>query len=249
MVGWLCFHQVLIPKLNEINILGCRNLESFTVSEQHDLVTLRIDIRNCPSLVSFPKGGIRAPDLTFFRVGSCRSQRSLLENMHVLLPSLKSFRVIDCPEVELLPDVSLPSNPEEIHVVNCEKLFAGRMGWGLQNESVRYLTIIDKSENVVSFPEPGLLPSGLTSLQICGFPNMKSLDKKGFQHLTSLQQLSLRGCPKLKYMPEEGLPSSLSSIRINKCPLLKKQWQSKKRKDRRKIPDVDHILIDDEYIG
>jgi hypothetical protein len=31
---------------------------------------------------------------------------------------------------------------------------------------------------------------------------------------------------------------------------LKKRWQSKKEKERRKIPDVDHILIDyEEYIG
>jgi hypothetical protein len=131
----------LFPKLNEINILGCKNLESFTVSEQHDLVTLRIDIRDCPNLVSFPKGGIRAPDLTFFWVWNCRSLKSLPENMHILLPSLKSFKVFDCPEVELLPDVSLPSNPEDICVLNCKKLFAGRMGWGLQNESVRYLAI------------------------------------------------------------------------------------------------------------
>jgi hypothetical protein len=68
----------------------------------------------------------------------------------------------------------------------------------------------DESEDVVSFPEPGLLPSGLSFLQISGFPNMKSLDKKGLQHLTSLQRLTLRDCPKLKYMPKEGLPSSLS---------------------------------------
>jgi hypothetical protein len=31
---------------------------------------------------------------------------------------------------------------------------------------------------------------------------------------------------------------------------LRKLWQSKKGKERRKIPDVDHILIDfEEYIG
>jgi hypothetical protein len=51
-------------------------------------------------------------------------------------------------------------------------------------------------------------------------------------------------------MPKEGLPTSLSIITIVGCPLLRKQWQSKKEKERRKIPDVEHILIDrEEYIG
>jgi hypothetical protein len=50
-------------------------------------------------------------------------------------------------------------------------------------------------------------------------------------------------------MPEEWLPAPLSIIGINRCPLLKKQWQSKKGKERQKILNVDHILIDkEEYI-
>jgi hypothetical protein len=138
-----------------------------------------------------------------------------------------------------------------INVDNCEKLFAGRMGWGLQKlPSLREFEIGGKSEDVVSFPEPGLLPSCLTSLSISGFPNMKSLDKRGLQHLTSLQQLSVSDCPKLRVHAKRGLPTSLSIIKIVGCPLLRKRWQSKKGKERRKIPDVDHILIDGkEYIG
>ncbi|XP_059440720.1 putative disease resistance protein At3g14460 [Corylus avellana] len=242
----------LLPKLYEIRIYECKNLESFTVLEQHgrDLVTLRINIVGCPNFVSFPKGGIRAPDLTSFWVYDCGSLRSLPEKMHILMPSLKYFRLFDCPEVELLPEGGFPSNLEVISIVNCEKLFASRMEWSLQNlPSVRHLYVGDKSEDVVSFPESGLLPCGLTYLRILGFPNMKSLDKKGLQNLTSLQELVVRHCPKLEHMPEEGLPTSLSSIRIYKCPLLKKQWQSNKGKERRKIPNVDHILIDrEEYI-
>jgi len=41
-------------------------------------VTLRrIDIDDCPNFVSFPKGGIRAPDLSSFSVSGCESLRSL----------------------------------------------------------------------------------------------------------------------------------------------------------------------------
>jgi Leucine-rich repeat (LRR) protein len=121
------------------------------------------------------------------------------------------------------------------------------MGWGLQGlPSLRDLFVGGESEYVVSFPEPGLLPSCLTSLNIFEFQNMKSLDERGLQHLTSLQELWVSGCPKLEYVPKEGLPTSLSIIGINRCPLLKKQLESKKGKEWRKILNVDHILIDKE---
>ncbi|XP_062173765.1 putative disease resistance protein At3g14460 [Alnus glutinosa] len=243
----------LFEKLYDISILGCKNLESFTLSEQHgrDLVTLRIEIIDCPNLVSFPKGGIRAPNLTFFGVFNCESLRSLPEKMHVLLPSLNYFQILNCPRIESFPQGDLPSNVKNMEVEECDKLFARRAGWGLQKLlSLRDFSVGGEYEDVESFPEPGLLPSCLTQLRISEFPNLKSLDKKGLQDLTSLQQLLVWDCPKLEYIPKEGLPSSLSIIEIDRCPLLRKRWQSKKGKERRKIPDVDHILIDfEEYIG
>jgi hypothetical protein len=244
----------LFPKLYKINISWCTNLESFTASEQHgrDLVTLQfIDISNCPNFVSFPEGGICAPNLKRFWVKNCESLRSLPEKMHILLPSVENFHIRDCPEVELLPEGGFPSNLKDLVVQYCEKLFASRMEWGLQKlSSIRVLHISSKSENVVYFPEPGLMPSCLTFLCFSGFPNMKSLDKKGLQHLTSLQELIFSDCPKLKYMPKEVLPASLSTIRINRCPLLRKWWQSKKEKERQKIPKVDDVIFDMEvYIG
>jgi hypothetical protein len=171
--------------------------------------------------------------------------------MHTLLPSVADFGIFSCPEVELLPEGGFPSNLEVLVVEYCEKLFASRMEWGLQKlSSIRDLNIGSKSEDVVYFPEPGLMPSCLTSLSFSGFPNMKSLDKKGLQHLTSLQQLLVGDCPKLKYMPKEVLPASLSTIHIDRCPLLRKWWQSKKEKERQKIPKVDNVIFDRElYIG
>jgi len=243
----------LFPKLYDIDIQKCKNIESLTVSEQHgrDLVTLHeIDIINCPNLVSFPKGGICAPKLSFFSVSKCESLRSLPEKMHVLLPSLDFFQIGSCPRIESFPEGGLPSNVKSMNVWKCDKLFARRAGWGLQNLlSLSDFAVSGKYEDVESFPEPGLLPSCLTQLRISEFPNMKFLDKKGLQDLTSLQQLSVRDCPKLEYIPKEGLPTSLSIIEIRRCPLLRKRWQSKKEKERRNILDVDHILTDcEEFI-
>jgi hypothetical protein len=171
--------------------------------------------------------------------------------MDVLLPSLNYFHIRHCQRIESFPEGGLPPNVKYMDVERCDKLFSRRAGWGLQKlPSLREFSVGGNYEDVESFPEPGLLPSCLTQLRISGFPNMKSLDKKGLQDLTSLQQLWVWGCPKLEYIPKEGLPTSISIIEIEGCPLLRKQWQSKKGKDQRKIPDVDHILIDfEEYIG
>ena len=81
------------------------------------------------------------------------------------------------------------------------------MGWGLQNlPSVRRFVVIGKYEDVESFPEVGPLPTRLTFLHINGFQNLKSLDKKGLQHLTALEELDTHNCPKLECMPEDELP-------------------------------------------
>uniref|UniRef100_A0A2N9I6B0 Disease resistance RPP13-like protein 1 n=1 Tax=Fagus sylvatica TaxID=28930 RepID=A0A2N9I6B0_FAGSY len=242
----------LFPKLYDIIIRGCQNLESLSVPEGylHDLMTLQIQIHDCPNFVSFPKGGLPAPSLTWFWITNCGILRSLPENMHRFLPSLKYLRIKDCPEVESFPEGGLPSNLNLISILSCDKLIASWKGWGLQQlPSVRKFSISGKSEEVKSFPEEGLLPTNLTFLYISKFPNMESLDKKGLQHLTSLEQLWIQDCPKLKYMPDEGLPASLSFLRINECPLLKKRCQRKKGKEWHRIAHIDCIMIDEELIA
>jgi hypothetical protein len=253
---WNCdslksFPLDLFPKLYDIEINECSNLESLIVPEhyEHDLVTLEIDITCCPNFVSFPKGGLRAPSLTSLFINCCKNLKSLPENMHILLLSLDSLSLYYCPEVESFPEGGLPSNLNSINTHGCEKLIASWMGWGLQNLPIlKHLSIGGKNEDLESFPEAQLLPASLTSLSIWDFPNLKSLDKKGLQHLIALEFLDIWWCPKLKFMPEQGLPASLSILKIYNCPLLKKEWQSKKGKEWRKIAHVDQIWIDEEVI-
>lgn len=170
--------------------------------------------------------------------------------MHIFLTSLKYLRIEDCPEVESFPEGGLPSNLNLISILSCDKLIASCKEWDLQQlPSVRKLSISGKSEDVRSFPEEGFLPINLTFLYISKFPAMESLNKKGLQHLTSLEQLWIQDCPKLKYMPDEGFPASLSFLRINECPLLKKSCQRKKGKEWRKIAHIDCVMIDEELIA
>ena len=95
------------------------------------------------------------------------------------------------------------------------------MKWGLQRlHSLKLLVIVGDYRDVESFAEEDLLPTSISYLGIGGFPNLRSLDKKSLQHLTSLQQLAIMKCPELKHMPEEGLPVSISYLRIEECPRL-----------------------------
>jgi hypothetical protein len=135
----------LFSKLRQLEISDCGDLESLTVGEQHehDLLLSQIEIHRCPNFAYFPKGGLRAPNLKEFKIEDCRSLRSLPEKMHILLPSLEKLHIKDCPQVESFPEGGLPSNLNEISIFNCDKLFASRMGWGLQNlPCVRRFTIV-----------------------------------------------------------------------------------------------------------
>ncbi|KAG7950900.1 hypothetical protein I3843_13G140100 [Carya illinoinensis] len=237
----------LFPNLTSIVLSGCLNLESFNVPQQLelDLVALsELRIHDCPNFVSFPNGGFRAPKLVHFVVTNCQSLTSLPDKMDVLLPSLGRLSLGNCPEVESFPEGGLPSKLSSIDIIDCDKLIANRRGWGFQNlPSIRYINVQGNCKDVESFPEAGLLPTNLVSLEIGKFPNMKSLDYKALRHLTSLDDLSIYFCPKLKFMKEEGLPASISTLWISQCALLEKQLESRKGKARSKIDHIPDIYI------
>ncbi|XP_042955986.1 putative disease resistance protein At3g14460 [Carya illinoinensis] len=242
----------LFPNLTSIVLSGCLNLESFNVPQQLelDLVALSsLQIHNCPNFVSFPNGGLRASKLVDFYVTNCQSLTSLPDKMHILLPSLGWLYLENCPEVGSFPEGGLPSKLSSIFIIGCDKLIANRGGWGFQNlPSIRYIDIHGNCKDVESFPDAGLLPTNLVSLVISKFPNMKSLDYKALRHLTSLDQLSIYSCPKLKFMKEEGLPASISTLRISECALLEKQLESRKGKARSKIDHIPYIDINGKLI-
>ncbi|KAE8682049.1 hypothetical protein F3Y22_tig00111276pilonHSYRG00113 [Hibiscus syriacus] len=110
--------------------------------------------------------------------------------------------------------------------------------------SLTYFEVSDTELEMKSFPDENL-PSSLTSLTISDLPNLKSLDFKGFQHLTSLQRLYIYHCPKLQ-APTKMLPRSLLYLFIVTCPLLKEHCQEEKGKDWHNISHILVIKIDNE---
>ncbi|KAJ1394020.1 Leucine-rich repeat domain superfamily [Sesbania bispinosa] len=87
------------PNLGDLIFFKCENLERLSVSESPLQNLCIFEVRNCPSFVSFPEGGLPAPSLTLFIVskGVPPSLRSLdIRNCDKLLrsPSLGSMDML-----------------------------------------------------------------------------------------------------------------------------------------------------------
>ncbi|KAF9681468.1 hypothetical protein SADUNF_Sadunf05G0004600 [Salix dunnii] len=241
-----CFQLELFPRLKILRISKCSNLEFICEHEGplEDLTSLHsLKIWECPELVSFPKGGFPASCLTELQLFDCANLKSLPEHMNSLLPSLEDLRLFLLPKLEVFPEGGLPSKLKSLYIEDCCKLIAARMQWSLQSLPSLSKFTVGVDENVESFPEEMLLPSTLASLEIWSLKTLKSLNYSGLQHLTSLEQLTITDCPNLQSMPGEGLPSSLSSIEIWRCPLLDQRCQQGRGEDWLKITRIPNLHI------
>ena len=203
-----------------------------------------LDFCGCPDLVSFPSRGLCAPILSQIVIHDCRNLKSLPEGMHTLLPSLVLLELMWCPELESFPEGGLPSSLESLAIYRCEKLISRRMELGLQGlHSLRSFTISDHRKELEPFPEEALLPPNLTDFAIGILPNLKSLNGKGFQPLTSLKHLTIWDCNNLDCLLDDILPTYLYQLEIYNCRLLKERYGNEKGEGRAKIAHISNISI------
>ena len=96
-----------------------------------------------------------------------------------------------------------------------------------------------------SFPGDGiLLPTTLAKITMWRSRNLLALNGEAFQQLTNLKGLWIDDCPQLQCLPEQGLPASLSDLRIEGChPLLKQRCEKDKGQDWHKIAHIPEIKI------
>ncbi|RVW93548.1 hypothetical protein CK203_028883 [Vitis vinifera] len=112
--------------------------------------------------------------------------------------------------------------------------------------SLTHFAIFGGCEDVELFPKECLLPSSLTFLAVYGLPNLKSLDSKGLQQLTSLEILHIYGCREFQYLTRKRLSDSVSCLIVDPCPLLKQQCQFEKGPEWCYISHSPNIIINDE---
>ncbi|XP_044490054.1 putative disease resistance RPP13-like protein 1 [Mangifera indica] len=206
-------------KIAYLQIHKCSQLKYIEVSDdQQELQFLRdLDVSDCSKLKYFTGIGLLAPNLKSFSVLNCRSLELLPEKMNMLLTSLETLTLSGCPNLKSFQNNSLPPN-------------------------LKSLTITDACD-VKSFPEEGLLPPSLMSLQAIKFPELEILDLRGLQLLTSLRTLEINSCFSLQAMSEGTLPSSLAYLIINECPLLKPKCEKETGDHWEKIKNIPNIEI------
>ncbi|RXI03833.1 hypothetical protein DVH24_038107 [Malus domestica] len=207
----------IFPKLSSLQIRVCGNLESLSVEGGADenLSPLNsLSIWHCRNLVSFPDGGLPTPNLTLFDVNNCANLKLLPDRMHTLT-ALQRLAISSLPNVVSFAQGGLPPNLQSFQIFGASKDF--------------FQTLLNEQ----------LLPATLHTLAISYVSNLKSLDGKGLEHLTSLQQLQISGCESLKFLPKEGLPASLSYLSILDCPSLKKRYLKKRYEKVARIPCIE----------
>ncbi|XVF23570.1 hypothetical protein REPUB_Repub13aG0050200 [Reevesia pubescens] len=234
------------PKLNNLSLCGrsCQDLKWNGASCLNSL-----SIYECPNLICFQiEEGFSATNLTSISLWGCKKLKTLPEQMQSIFPSLVELNIMVCPEIESFP--GLPSKLESINISSSDKLIAGLISreWSLQSLPLLTHFEISVAKEIESFPDEDLLPSTLTRLRITNLPNLKFLNDKGFQHLTSLSHLDISNYPKLKSMLAERLPHSLFLLRISDCPLVTKDYKKGKGKDWPKISHIPVINIDSEEL-
>ncbi|KAL5564795.1 hypothetical protein UlMin_027959 [Ulmus minor] len=214
----------VFPCLKELHLYLCRKL-IVGLPDCYLPSLKRINISWCDKMVG---------------VCVCPSSQQMITNP---FPSLDGMCVDHCPRLESLFGMS---HLKSLVITACKKLWQDRMNWDLQSPSSLKSLFLVGVDEVDLFPEEGFLPTTLTSLSIYSFGNLKGLNGRAFQHLTSLQRLEIAHCKKLECFPEEGLPLSLSYLEIRQCPLLKQRCQRGTGEDWHIIQHIPNIIIREE---
>ncbi|XP_029124745.1 putative disease resistance protein At3g14460 [Cajanus cajan] len=239
-----------LPVLENLEISGCKNLKSISFAENasQSLSLLRhLVIEDCPELDSLPEGGLPTPNLIDLMVSNCGKLKSLQLQINTL-NSLQRLIINGLPNLESFAKDGLP--------IKLRQLEVGRLGgsflttiirdWGLQRLTcLSKLYIEGEVLNVLMKMKMSLLPTSLVRLEIYNLCDIKSLDGKWLQHLTSLKELHIENAQQLESLPEEGLPSSLSKFTIWTCPLLEASCV-KGEKEWPKISHIPYITINGE---
>ncbi|KAL4393006.1 hypothetical protein AHAS_Ahas02G0008800 [Arachis hypogaea] len=229
----------VFPNLKNLEIEGCRNLESVSMSDAPHAALQRLSIYDCPKLVSLAGEGLAAPNLTYLNVSKCYWLEALPQDMNNLLPSLQFLDIYGCSKIcSRLPEGGLPPNLKSLTVGGCEEHMRS-LSWIGNLDALTHLTI-HGCENIKSYPEVGSLPHlpSLTTLHIQDFDNLETLECNELLRLTSLQQLHIEFCHKLENMEGEKLPPSLLRLKLYYCGLLGEHC---KKKHQLIWPKISHI--------
>ncbi|CAN1343886.1 Putative disease resistance RPP13-like protein 1 [Linum perenne] len=223
-----------LTHLSRLSVHCCPKLISFGEPGLPSSIS-DVWISSCPSLKSLVIRDIALPLLRIIkrlRIRCCKNLRSL-PNQLPELTSLLLLWVNSCGSLKSFPKGGFPSNLIVLRIEHCKSLGQPISEWGINRlTSLKRLTISGECPSTklpTYFPdnEGSWLPTSLTFLLISEFSELKSISR-GLGCLTSIEELMLMNCPKVRRLPKKGLPASLGSLKLNACPGLKKRCLEQK---------------------
>ncbi|KAL6291961.1 hypothetical protein ACE6H2_000103 [Prunus campanulata] len=232
--------------LRRLSILGCSNLTSIPLSQSDsDAPTLPLledlTIRSFSSLQFIPITlGKGMTCLRKLKIEDCEKLSSLPTRLEYCI-SLKELSIQRCPNLEAIPNLdnltslrflsirgcdgltSLPSglpsckSLEDLAIESCHNLKYLRIEGLRSLTSLKYMIMGAFLEELDCFPDFEL-PSQIQTLEIKGWPKLKSLPQQ-IQHLTtSLTSLEIESFDGVEALPEWlGNLTSLSTLIIRQC--------------------------------
>ncbi|XP_024634398.1 putative disease resistance RPP13-like protein 1 [Medicago truncatula] len=142
------------------------------------------------------------------------------------LPSLKELSISECYGIEIIGEEFYGYNSSTVPFASLESLkFDNMYGWN-ECSSLEKLYVGDYDGENLEWPSFDLRScNSLCTLSISGW--CSSSLPFALNLFTNLHSLDLYDCRQLKLFPQRGLPSSLSTLRINKFPeliALREEW-------------------------
>ncbi|KAL7204516.1 hypothetical protein ACSBR2_017566 [Camellia fascicularis] len=267
----VCFSETgFPPSLKELRIWnGCKALRSLPGWTAHDSNLEELMIVGCDNLESLPEEWVHYPPtkLSFLIISNCKkleSVPSLCNNSP--LASLKCLEIESWPvgggivSSYILEKGNFLTNLTYLGIADM-KIGKPLSEWGLHRfSSLKTLWLKGPSNvpeeeeeeeyySVSSFPVDGmLLPTSLTDLRICNFPNLEKISSS-METIQNLTDLEFRNCPRLASFPEQGgLPRSLLRLEFRNCPIMKQRCEKGKGQYWPLIAPTPKVTIDYRYI-
>ncbi|PON38773.1 LRR domain containing protein, partial [Trema orientale] len=165
-----------------------------------------------------------------------------------VFPRLKELSFEECPRLKVsLPDY-LPSL-RKLKIKECNRLMpllprAQQMEAAFPSLESLSMSYCPGQDSLLE----GGLPSSLKQVIIFRCINLTSLDEQTFQHLTSLEKLTIFDCANIRCLPG-GLPTSLSYLSIKNCHLLKQRLQRESGEDWYIVENIPTLIVtpDSDY--
>ncbi|KAF3960662.1 hypothetical protein CMV_014649 [Castanea mollissima] len=212
-------HQGSWFNLLELNVTSCPKLQTLPI----DFAPQKLEISGCELLVALPQPHF-AERLQHLALDACLDGTLVRE-----IPNTSSLYSLVISSISNL--TSLPQWPQlpglkALYIRDCKDLMSLSESKEASLSTLLSLTLLSIRNCPMLVKLTEELPATLECLSIGSCPFLQSLGPKEIlKSLPSLKDLYIEDCPMLQSLPEDGLPSSLQHLQIQRCPLLTERFQ------------------------